>query len=69
VLTRILIANLPKPVVDTLHELARKRGTTQTEIRCHAISVERELDTEHSQGSRVLIEKEDGEITELILRS
>jgi hypothetical protein len=52
--TRGSMANLPKQVVDTLHELARKRGTTQAEILCHAISVEREFDTERDLGTSVL---------------
>jgi hypothetical protein len=51
-------ANLPKPAVEVLQQLAAKRKTTSTEILRHAISLEKQLEDELSEGARILIEKE-----------
>jgi len=66
VLTVQVTVNLPDAAVDALSGLATSRGTTVTEVIRHAISLERELSDEVSQGSRILIEK-NGEFRELIL--
>ena len=57
VVTVQVTVNLPDAAVDALSGLATSRGTTVTEVIRHAISLERELGDEVSQGSRILIEK------------
>jgi hypothetical protein len=51
-----------------VQRLAKKRHTTATEILRHAISLEKQLDDELDQGTRVLIEK-DGDFRELEIRT
>jgi predicted transcriptional regulator len=57
---------LPKPATEALKDLALKRNTTPTEILRHAISLEKELNDELTQGARVLLEK-DGDFRELVV--
>jgi len=63
-----VIVNLPEPVVAALKQLATTRKTTTTEILRHAISLEKQLEDDLSQGARILIEN-DGKFKELVVRS
>jgi predicted transcriptional regulator len=51
--------NLPEPAIEALRELAEKRDTTMTEVLRHAISLEKAIDDEVSEGGKVLIKKGD----------
>ncbi len=53
------ISDLPSAAVDALNNIASKRGTTETEVLHHAISLEKQLDDEVRNGAKILIEKDD----------
>jgi Ribbon-helix-helix protein, copG family len=65
--TRRVNVNFSEPVYRLLEELARRRGTTMTEILRHAIALEGWVEEERASGGRFLIER-DGQIRELVLR-
>jgi hypothetical protein len=60
-------ANLPTSVVDTLRQVARLRGTTMTEVLRHAISLEKFLMDTQGEGGKVLIEKKDKSIVQVLV--
>lgn len=57
---------LPGPAVEVLKELAKKRNHTMTEVLRHAISLEQQVDEELSQGAKMLIQKKDGSLEEVV---
>jgi predicted transcriptional regulator len=59
--------DLPGPAVEVLRELAEKRSTTMTEVLRHAISLEQQVDQELSQEAKMLIQKKDGSLEELVV--
>ncbi len=59
-------ANLPSSVVDTLKAVAKMRGTTMTDVLRHAIKLEEFFMETQKEGSKVLIEKSDGKIVQLL---
>jgi hypothetical protein len=59
--------DLAGPAVEVLKELAEKRNTTMTEVLRHAISLEHQVDQELSQEAKMLIQKKDGSLEELVV--
>ena len=59
-------ANLPNQTVETLKSVAKMRGTTMTEVIRHAISLEKFFADVEREGSKVLLEKSDGKIVQLL---
>jgi len=69
-LTRVrLTALLSSDVVDALKELAKRRGTTMTEVIRSAISTENFFDEIMAKGGEVLVENARGEIRKLVFPS
>ena len=60
--------NLPQPELDSLKSLAEARGITMTHALRQAIATEVLLDSEISDGSKVIIESRDGVRREVIFR-
>lgn len=60
--------NLPQTIVETLRELARKDGTTMTDILRKSILTEKLLTEERDKGSKILIEDKDNRFRQLIWR-
>ncbi len=58
-------ANLPESAVAALRELSEKRGTSMAEVLRQAISLEKFVDEQTSQGGKILIEK-DNEVRQLL---
>lgn len=60
-------ANLPASVVNTLRQVAKLRGTTMTEVLRHAISLEKFLIDTQDEGGKLLIEKKDKSIVQVLV--
>ncbi len=60
--------NLPKEVVDTLRDLAKKSGVSMTEILRKSILTEKLLNDESEQGSKILIQDKEKQFRQLVLR-
>ena len=63
-----LSVNLPEDTVSKLREIAEKRGITLTEALRRAISHERFLEDEVENGGKVLVEKPDKTVREIVFR-
>lgn len=59
-------ANLAPEVVETIKELAKKRGISMTELLRRAVAVEKFLDEEIERGSTILIETREKELRQLV---
>jgi metal-responsive CopG/Arc/MetJ family transcriptional regulator len=64
---RINVA-LPPDMVQKLNDLAKHRGTTGSHVVRQAIATEDYLRNEIKQGGRVLIEKPDGSLREIVFK-
>ena len=60
--------NLPEATVEALKQIASARGTTVTEALRQIIENQRYLYQAIQQGSKILVEKPDREIRELVMR-
>lgn len=60
--------NLPEEAIDVLRNLASERGVTVTEVLRHAIGLEKYFDQVQKDQGKILVEKSDGEIRELVFR-
>ena len=60
--------NLPAEAVEAIREIARKKGTTMTEVIRQALATERLLYETQLEGGKVLIEDKDKTIKHIILR-
>jgi hypothetical protein len=60
-------ANLPASVVSTLRQVAKLRGTTMTEVLRHAISLEKFLIDSQREGGKLLIEKKDKSMIQVLV--
>ncbi len=60
-------ANLSDEAVAALREIADRRGSTLTEALRQAIATERLLLEESAKGSKILVERSDNSIRELVL--
>lgn len=58
--------NLPEDTVDAIKRIAEERGTTVTEAMRQVIESQRYLQQEIKQGSKVLIEKPDQSLRQVI---
>ena len=63
-----LSVNLSEEVVDALRNLASTQGTTMTEVLRKAISTEKFLQDASSRNAKILIEKSDNTVKQLVLR-
>jgi predicted transcriptional regulator len=63
-----LSVNLPEETVTNLRELAEKRGITLTEALRRAIANEHFLEDEVKSGGKVLVEKPDKTVREIVFR-
>ncbi len=61
-----LTVNLPEDTVEGIKQIAEKRGITVTEALRQALETHRFLDTELRQGSKVLLEKRDRSLRQLV---
>jgi predicted transcriptional regulator len=61
--------NLSDDAVNALREVAKERNTTMTEVLRHAVSLEKFVHDETKQGSKILVEKSDGNFRELLPRA
>ena len=59
-------ANIPVDTLGALKDLAFRRGTTVTEALRRAIEMDSYLAIEESEGSKILLEKRDKKIVQLI---
>ena len=66
-MTKKATFTLPDDDIDTLRRLAREREMTVTATLRRAIATEAFLEKERQQGSRLLIEKADGKIVEIVI--
>lgn len=60
--------NLPEDAVEAIREIAARRGTTVTEALRRAIESEKFLDQEIRNDSKILLEKADGSIRQVIIK-
>ena len=61
-------ANLPEETFKMLKELAAKRGVSMTEILRRAVALEDYVDEAIDEGGKILVEKRDGEMRQLLFR-
>lgn len=64
-----LSANLSRPVVEALKDLAEKRGVSMTEALRQAISHEKYFQDAAERDERVLLEDKSGRLKEVVLSS
>jgi predicted transcriptional regulator len=60
--------NLPSDDVKVLRELAKKRGTTMTEVIRQAIGNERYMEKVKEEEGKILIEDKKGNVRQLVFR-
>jgi hypothetical protein len=60
--------NLPEQVVEDLRAMAEERGTTLTETLKDAVQLEKYIHEETKNKSKVLVQKADKSIHELVIR-
>lgn len=63
-----LSVSLPQDAIVALKHLAQERGTTATSALEKAIATEDYIQQELKTGSRLLIQKPDGTITQVVFR-
>jgi predicted transcriptional regulator len=61
--------NLSDDAVEALRQVAKERNTTMTEVLRHAVSLEKFVHDESRKGSKILVEKPDGNFRELLPRT
>jgi Ribbon-helix-helix protein, copG family len=60
--------NLPVDAVEALKMLAKKRGTSMTEVLRQAIGTEKFIDGVSAAGGKILVEDKKGRIRQLVFR-
>ena len=66
-ITKVTV-NLPEETVRDLRRLARKQGISMTQVLRYAIALESFVVDERSGGSKLLIERADGRVREVVIR-
>lgn len=61
--------NLPEETVEAIRQIAERRGTTMTEALRQAIESEKFFDQEIRNGSKILVERPDNSVRQIVLRS
>jgi predicted DNA-binding protein len=51
-----------------LEELAEKKGTSMAEVLRDAIQLEKYVDDTRAEGGKILVERPDGKVRELVIR-
>jgi predicted transcriptional regulator len=62
-----ITVNLPDEVVSAIEELAKAKGITKTEALRQAVSLNSFVQKENAHGARLLIERPDEGVRELVL--
>ena len=65
--TRVNV-NFSQSAYETLEHLARRKGTTMSEVLRGAIELEKLVQDEREKGSRLLIEGSTGKVREVLVR-
>jgi hypothetical protein len=58
--------NLSRDEVETLRDIAMQRNTTMTDVLRHAVVLERFVNEATKNKEKILVEKPDGKIRELV---
>jgi hypothetical protein len=66
--SRKITVNLSEEVLNALNELSRRRGLTVTETLRRSISTEKYIQDALDEGAKILIERPNGSIRELVFR-
>jgi hypothetical protein len=66
--TKRVNVNLDPKTLQSLQWIAQKRGISMTEVIKRAIDLEGFVLSENEQGSRLLIERQDGQLREVLVR-